>query len=191
MRALPVALLLCLAGCTLHPPVSIEYNAATDFTKFKSYSWVHETPPPRLSGPLNERLRASLNRSLTAHGYHAGDPGQFSVDMVLYAQERIQVAGSGAMGGDYISSDWAEPVLWSSIERSVHEQEVYRAILVIFMFDTTTKERIWRGIVSTTVKPADFTEPVINKLVDAAVAQFPPDIRCTETAGRYEPCNIQ
>jgi hypothetical protein len=63
--------------------------------------------------------------------------------------------------------------------------------LVIFMFDTATKERIWRGMASTTVKPADFTEPVINKLVDAAVAQFPPDIRCTETAGRYEPCNIQ
>jgi hypothetical protein len=191
MRALPVALLVCVAGCALQPPVAIEYSSDTDFTQYKTYSWLNEKPPRSVNGPLYEQLRASLERSLSAHGYHSADSAQFSVEVRLLAQERIQVAGSGAFGGDYISSDWDEPVLWSSVAGPGHEQHVHQAVLVVIVFDRRNGQRIWRGVVRTPIKVADFGEPVIDRLTKAVVAQFPPDIRCTETAGRYEPCNIQ
>ena len=187
MRTVCVALLACLAGCASYLPVSVEYNAATNFANYRSYGWLHEAAPPPMNPELYERLRTSLDRGLRARGYAPGDPSQFSIEMVLLARERMQVAGSGAHGGDFSYSDWGPTRLWSSL-REENAAHLHQATLEVKIYDSATRELIWKGAVRKEIIPRDFAQPDIDQIVDAAMAQFPPDIRCTQIASRYEPC---
>jgi hypothetical protein len=189
MRAFVIALLACLTACTVQPPVGITYSAATDFTKYHTYSWRQAAAPKGMNPELYARLRTSIDRSLVAHKFTPADPAQFTIAFVLYSQDRVQVAGSGVYGGVYGYSDWTDPVPWHEAE-DPSLTNIHRATLVILIHDQATDKLIWRGSVEKDVIPVDLTPKVVDQIVDAAVAQFPPDIRCTLTVARYSPCNF-
>jgi hypothetical protein len=182
-------LLALLAACATIPPVDIQYDAAKNFTKYRSYSWINQTVPKEAYAPMYERLKASFDRSLLARGFSAADPGQFSIAIGLYARERVQHAGSGAFGGDYSYSDWGPSRSWSAVDEDLSNKEVRQAALIMIIRDTATNERIWEGIVRKEIIPGDLTQAQLDRIVDAIVAQFPPDIRCTQIAARYQPCS--
>jgi Domain of unknown function (DUF4136) len=189
MRIACIALLMCLTAFAPRPPVKIQFDADTDFTVYKSYNWLHPSLPAGFSGELYVSLQTAMNRALTAKGFTPSESAQFAVELVLLGQDRVQIAGSGVAGGVYSYSDWGEPHLWSEIDKPEHVNHVHRATLVVHIYDAKTKELVWRGTVNRQFKTKDLTQARINDVVDAVVAQFPPDVRCQNIASLYEPCN--
>lgn len=189
MRNIWLAILPLLASCATVPPVDIQYDAATDFSKYHTYTWNNPSVPAGVYAPMYNRLKTSFDRSLVAHGLTPESQGQLLIGIGLYARERIQMAGSGAYGGSYSYSDWGESRRWAAADEDLGNKEVRQATLILTIRDRETNEQIWSGNVTKTVIPGDLTQQELDRFVDAIVAQFPPDIRCTAIAARYQPCS--
>lgn len=188
MRTLLIALLACLAGCTPVPPVDIQYSAATDFAKYRTFQW--EPVPEGMNTPLYHRIRAALEQSLVEHKFTRADPAQFSVSAAVFAQDKIRTAGSGPYGGEYGGSSWGPPSLWSALDHAGHENHVHKATLVILIYDAASHDIIWRGAVTKYLVPAAFTPEVLDEIIDAGLKQFPPNIHCDDTVQQFTPCRF-
>jgi hypothetical protein len=126
------------------PIVYVEYDKSADFAKYRSYSWV----PPGETGVSQadyERARTSVDRAL-APRFNRAEPGDFA----------IAISGTSGPKGEYRGS-------YQGVKRA--------SLLVIDIYDTSTKAPFWHGVVR--AAPVD-----LDKAIDRLVNYFPPSRGC-------------
>ena len=165
---------LTLAGCASAPMISTDSAPGTDFSHYRTYIW---GAMPDAANPLaNQRIVADINAQLQAKGWTESNDSNADVTLVAHVAKTQQATlDTFYTGGAYAGWGWRRfgGLGMGTAETTVNTYDV--GTLVLDMFDTKTRQAIWRGTASGTV-PGSVKSA--NAAVDAAIAKmfegFPP-----------------
>jgi hypothetical protein len=169
---------IALCGCST-VRVTTDWDPEADFSKFRSFGWLHEQQPAtgnfRLDNPLlDARIRAAVDRTLEQRGYvKVADAGaDFVVGYHLGLERELDVRTMNTYYG------YGRGNRWGAVgypQTQVREYE--RGTLVIDIADVDARMLVWRGSgsrrLSNRSSPEKSTQ-VIDKAVAEILAKFPP-----------------
>lgn len=181
-RLTPVLAALALSACASTPSVYTDFSPTVSFSNFHSYGWVKE--PTDVPPLVSQRIVADINAQLQAKGWRL-EPSAANADVALAAHVSTQQkqtldtfydgptwAGWGWQPGWYAPGWYAPDVNMATT--TVYTYEV--GTLVVDMFDTKTKQAIWRGSATDTVPQSPQAQDAALKAgIDKMFSGFPPE----------------
>jgi len=176
MKALVVAAVaaLTLAACASTPTVHTDSDPSVNFAKFRTYTWAIR---PQGGSPLvQQRIVDGIDARLAARGWTQAPDGQVTVAAHIITSQRQTLdtfyTGSG-MGGWGWRGGWGGGMGMGTAQTTVRTYDV--GTLVVDMFDTASKQAIWRGTASGTVPSSpDRVDAAVTAGLDKMFAGFPP-----------------
>jgi hypothetical protein len=160
--------LLLLGAAAFGQQVKTDYDRATDFTQYKTYSWERvQTQDPLWV----DRIKSSVNADLAAKGWiqvpSGGDVAIVAIEMTKN-QQTLDTFYNGFGGG------WRWGGGFGDATTTVDTYKV--GTLVVDLFDTKTKKLIWRGSASDTLSDkSDKNIKSLDKGVQKMFDLFPPE----------------
>jgi hypothetical protein len=175
MKALLIAVLATsLVACASTPTVKTDFDPAASFGTYKTYSWAVK---PTAGSPLvQQRIVDGINARLQAKGLREAPQGDIALAAHIVTDRKQTLdtfyTGTG-MGGWGWRGGWGGGMGMGSATTTVRTYDV--GTLVLDMFDTRTKQAVWRGTASGTVpsSPAKINAAVEAGL-DKMFAGYPP-----------------
>jgi hypothetical protein len=168
---------LAASACTYAPRVNVDYDATANFHAYRTYSWVDSPVPQGMNPLMFARVRASIDRSLTARGYTQSNTPDFSVAFTIGARDRLKVydygpyyPGWGWGGWGWGGWGWGG---WGGYSNVNVDQYTERSV-IIDMYDGPTKRPIWHGEAMDREYYDNVDYAKLDRAVDAALANFPP-----------------
>ena len=156
---------LTMAASAFAADIRTDYDHHADFTKYKTYSWAKvDTADPL----WNDRVKEAVDRALTAKGW-SQVPSGGDVSLVAVGTTREKPTLRTFYDG---FDGW----LWGGFADATTYVEDYTVgTLVVDMFDTNSKNLLWRGSASDVLsgKP-DKDEKKLEKAVSRMFEHFPP-----------------
>jgi hypothetical protein len=185
MQALRKQFLLTLSllalGCS-GLEVSQDYDVNTDFSGLKSFTWKSEdqkkTGDVRVDNPLlDRRIRAAVERSLTAKGFRKGSSGEvdFTVSYVYQIRRKVGSDRVRTSVGFGTGSGGGFGGVGVSTGGGVSEYD--EGMLVIDITATDSDSLLWRGTGTRQLSRRSNPEQVtaeVEETVDRILVQFPP-----------------
>ena len=154
---------LMMAGGVFAQKVTTDYDHGTDFSQYKTYSWVPSKNPAK--DPLwNQRIIDNIDRQLAAKGLKKveGDAGLY----VTYnggLKENVSLQGFGT-GGRWVGGSF-----------SVNKVTELEGTLIVDLYDVQGKRLVWRGIATETVsKKTEKNISKLEKVVEKLFKEYPP-----------------
>jgi hypothetical protein len=160
-----------LSGLASGQQVKTDYDRAANFTQYKTYSWQHV----KTRDPLDvDRIKDSVNAALAAKGWtrvdSGGDASIVAVEMTR-DQQTLNTFYDGLGGG------WG----WrrfggGGFGEATTTTETYKVgTVVLDLFDTKSKQLIWRGSASDTLSNnSDKNIKNLDKAIEKMFQHFPP-----------------
>jgi hypothetical protein len=170
IRRIFTGLLLSMCVITLTAladDVSTDYDHSVDFSKYRTYTWLHE---PNIPDPLlRQQAEDAVNRQLQLKGLRmVTDPEQADLGIAVNGatQEKRTLQ---TFYDDWPGWYWGG---WGTA--TTYENTYTVGTLVVDLFDSQTRRVVWRGVGSDTLseKPAK-NEKKIDKVVDKMFEHFP------------------
>ena len=159
---------MLLASIALAQTVRTDHAKGTDFSKYKTVMWIKE---PTAMNPLtNQRIVRDVNSALASKGLQLvtsdADLG-IAAHTATEKEQTLQTFYDGFGGG------WRWRDSFGSATTTVSTYTV--GTLVIDIFDSRTKEAIWRGTAMKTLSdnPQKLADS-INKAIAKMFKSFPP-----------------
>jgi len=148
--------------------VTTDFDHSVNFSQYKTFMWLRE---PRMSDPLmKRRVIDAINKQLTAKGWQLVTEG---ADVGIIAngattEEHTLETFYTGFGG------WGWRGWGSGIATTIPEYYTV-GTLIVDLFDTRTKQVIWRGTATGTIpdKP-EKTAQKLNKAIEKMFKKFPP-----------------
>ena len=151
--------------------VKTDYDRSTNFAQYKTYSWEQVKTKDTLDV---DRIKAAVNAALAAKGWtqadSGGDVSVIAVEMT-HEQKTLNTFYDGFGGG------WG----WrrfggGGFGNATTTTETYKVgTLVVDLFDTKTKQLIWRGSSSDTLSNnSDKNIKNLDKGAEKMFKHFPP-----------------
>jgi Domain of unknown function (DUF4136) len=173
-RALYVlfAMMFLFAAKSPAQQVKTDYDRGANFAQYKTYSWQHV----KTKDPLDvNRVKNAVNAALAEKGWSqvesGGDVSIVAVE-ITREQQTLDTFYNGFGGG------WG----WrrfggGGIGEATTTTDTYKVgTVVVDLFDTKTKQLIWRGAASDTLSNnSDKNIKNLDKGVDQMFKNFPPD----------------
>lgn len=181
--------LVLIGGCAT-VQVSQDYDPATDFARYRSFSWAPGPTPENKDVLLNNqfmdrRIRKSVETTLTAKGlsYTPDNQPDILVTYHISVRTRIEVdaynSGFGWYG--YRRSAWGYPYpYWGGIDYQTVVRQYEEGTLIIDFSDARNNTLIWRGIGTrrvTQYSDPEKTTAAVNETVAEILAQYPPPLQ--------------
>jgi len=150
--------------------VTTDYDKSADFSTYKTFTWIKE---PKTSNPLvRQRIIDGVNAALMAKGLRL-TTGQADLGVAAHTatkEERSLNTFYDGFGGGW---RWRGDGGFGSATTTVNTYEV--GTLVVDIFDTRTKEAVWRGTSTKTLSDnPQKNEASLNKAVAKMFDKFPP-----------------
>lgn len=170
-----ISVLVLMAGCATQ--VNYQYNSAP-YAGWRYFSWrapAHQRLRNPLvdSGILTTRMRKAVVAVLSRRGYSEVSipvSADFIVTYHTTLQER-QVPADAGVG--FVYGGWrALPLGTVLVARP--NREIRRADLIIDMIDAKTGKLVWRGWVSRSFSPGDYSRKAVAAAVARILSKFPP-----------------
>jgi hypothetical protein len=166
-----MGIVLVVAGRSSAQQVKTDYDRSANFGQYKTYSWKQvKTSDPLLV----DRIKNSVNAALGAKGWTLADSGgavSICAIEITQDQQTLNTFYDGFGGG------WG----WrrfggGGLGDATTTTETYKVgTLVIDLFDTKTKQLIWRGTSSDTLSNnSNKNIQNLDKGVEKLFKQFPP-----------------
>ena len=166
-RIFTVALAAAAVACSTLQ-VNTDYDATTDFGKYKTFSVKKGTGAPDNINAT--RLEQSLSGALAARGLkQLPDGGDLSLysHFKLGKDTQLNTTGYGGWGG------WR----WGGGMQTTQVEEIPTGTLVVDLVDSATNKAIWRGIakdqLSTSATPEERSQKA-NDVAAKLFANYPP-----------------
>jgi hypothetical protein len=159
------------SGLASGQQVKTDYDRAANFTQYKTYSWQQV----KTRDPLDvDRIKDAVNAALAAKGWtrvdSGGDASIVAVEMTR-DQQTLNTFYDGLGGG------WG----WrrfggGGFGEATTTTETYKVgTVVVDLFDTKSKQLIWRGSASDTLSNnSDKNIKNLDKAVEKMFQHFPP-----------------
>jgi hypothetical protein len=148
--------------------VETDYDHTANFSQYHTYSW----GPVRATDPLFEkRIRDAVDRELQTKGWQSVPAGG-DVTLTAVATKKNKAEYTtfyDGLGGGWRWRGWGDGMATTTVDN------IPVGTLVIDMYDTSTKQLVWRGLATDQLsdKPDKDTkklEKAVNKMFD----KFPP-----------------
>lgn len=174
---LVVALLLCAASAAAQK-VYVDYDRSVDFNQYTSFAWgptIDLAPDLRDTAPLAHAWLKNAIEYYLVQGGLVEDEENPDVKVTYYTDEygvvQFQVVNAGYNYGPgwYWDPLWGPGMGATSFQTNVYD----KGTLVIDIWDTKTKQAIWRGTATGSIKenPTKMTKQ-IDKIVEKMVKKF-------------------
>src|ERR1700726_2025640 len=171
MVAALIGMLLLFAGKASAQQVKTDYDRNANFAQYKTYSWEHVKTQDALDV---DRIKSAVNTALAAKGWTQVDSnGDVSIVAmeITHNQQTLNTFYDGLGGG------WG----WrrfggGGFGQATTTTETYKVgTVIVDLFDTKTKQLIWRGTESDTLSnKSDKNIKNLDKGVEKMFKQFPP-----------------
>jgi hypothetical protein len=179
-KFLAFAIVLGLAaGCSSFA-VNSDFDQSANFADYQTFNFISDKPllvadiagaSPLLPG----RLMKAARKELTAKGFRFVDDrasADFVISFTLGARDKIRVTSypTTYRRGAYVGG-WGAPYY-----NEVDVRNYTEGTLSIDLFDVQTRKPVWHGWAVKSITSADREnpEPLINEIVEAILAEFPP-----------------
>ena len=160
-------LLLVMTASALAQQVQTDYDKHANFAQYKTYSWKKIKVNNQLWEP---RIKDAVDSQLAAKGWRRVDDGG-DVTVTAIGTTRIQRTLDTFYNG--FGGGWRWRGFGGTSTTTVHDYQ--EGTLVVDMFDTQSKQLIWRGDAADMVSGnADKNEKKLNKAVEKMFKKFPP-----------------
>ena len=151
--------------------VKTDYDRSTNFSQYKTYSWEQV----KTKDPLDvDRIKSAVNAALGAKGWTQVQSGG---DVSIVAMEITQNKQTLNTFYDGFGGGWG----WrrfggGGFGEATTTTDTYKVgTVVVDLFDTKTKELVWRGCASDTLSNnSDKNIKNLDKGVDKMFKHFPP-----------------
>jgi hypothetical protein len=161
-----------LAGAASAQQVKTDYDRGANFAHYKTYSWENV----KTKDPLDvDRIKNAVNAALAAKGLSRVESGG---DVSIVAMEITRNQQTLNTLYDGLGGGWG----WrrfgaGGFGEATTTTETYRVgTVVVDLFDTKTKQLIWRGSASDTLSNnSEKNIKNLDKGVDKMFKHFPPD----------------
>ena len=163
----PVFVVGLLGICVLLlADVKTDYNHSTDFGKYRTYSWIKVQAGDQL---WQERIKTDVDQGLAVKGWQqVPSNGDASVSAFgsTHEQQTLNTFYNNLGGG------WR----WGGFgEATTTTENTPVGTLVVDIFDTPSKELIWRGVAANTLSGSpEKNAKKLSKTVDDLFKNFPP-----------------
>lgn len=159
------ACLLCgilLLNCSVR--VRHEYDKKTNFSKYKTYTWVSDKPVNR-SLKIANLIETAIKKQLSAKGYVHGltEEAEFGVMYYGGVKGNVDVV-------DYDFTAW-RPDYGQAGSGSPGREE---GTLFIEIVDMKKRMMVWRGWAGVFIDESSDMEQLVNEVVGKILVKFPP-----------------
>ena len=169
---------ICLLACPVlaqAQKVSVEYDGAGDFSKYKTYDW-KKLGVPAKNPFVNEQIVAVLDSQLQARGLRkVAEGGDLHVIYYVAVDRDLQISGGTLTGA---------PALLGPGGSTIAGQAwvVHTGTLAVGLFDSTTGKVVWRATAkemlddagsNDLIKQAKKVEKPIRKSIEKMFKKFP------------------
>ena len=164
---------MAIGNAAFAQDVKTDYNTTTDFSQYKTFSWIKE---PQTSNPLTrQRVIDDVNAALKAKGLQLVT-SDADVCIAAHAatkeQQTLDTFYDGFGGG----WGWRWGGGFGMATTTVETYEI--GTLVVDIFDSRTKEAIWRGTASKTLSGNPQKNAAsLNRAVEKMFKNFPPSAK--------------
>ena len=166
---LSIAMIMLMTIQSVAQQVKTDYDRKANFSQYKTYSWSSvKTKDPLLV----DRIKSAVDSTLAAKGLkEVNSDGDLSVNAmeITRNQQTLNTFYNGGFGG------WC----WGGFGDATTTTETYKVgTLVIDLFDTQSKELVFRGSSSDTLSSNSGKNiKNLNKGVDKMFKHFPPEAK--------------
>jgi hypothetical protein len=166
--SLGVALTMAIGSAAFAQNVKTDYIKGTDFTQYKTFRWIKE---PQTTNPLTkQRVIDDVNAVLTAKGLRLVTS---DADLCIAAHAATKQNQTLNTFYDGFGGGWRWGGGFGSSTTTVDTYTV--GTLVVDIFDSKTKDAIWRGTSSKTLSDdPEKNADNLNKAVVKMFKDFPP-----------------
>ncbi len=170
-----IFVLVLVAGCATQ--VNYQYNSAP-YAGWRYFSWRgpgHQRLRNPLidSGILATRVHKAVVAVLSKRGYRQA-PTSASTDFIVTyhttLQER-QVPAAADVG--FVYGGWGT-LPFGTVVVARPNRKIRRADLIIDIIDAKTDKLVWRGWVSRSLGPSDYSRKAVTEAVARILSKFPP-----------------
>jgi hypothetical protein len=164
--------MILLAGAASAQQVKTDYDRGANFAQYKTYSWEHV----KTKDPLDvDRIKNAVNAALAANGWtqvnSGGDVSILAME-ITRNQQTLNTFYDGFGGG----WGWRRSGGGGFGEATTTTETYKVGTVVVDLFDTQTKQLIWRGSASDALSNnSDKNIKNLDKGVDKMFKHFPPD----------------
>jgi len=160
---------LSVLGAAFAQHVKTDFDHRANFSQYKTYSWQDIKPENSL---WDARIRTAVDAQLAAKGWtQVATGGDVSIVAIktTQTQRQLQTFYDGMGGG------WRWRGFGGMGEATTTEQDYKEGTLVVDMYDSKTKQLIWRGSAEDTLSDkAAKNEKNLDKGVAKMFKDFPP-----------------
>lgn len=171
------ALALALGGCSTS--YVVDWDAANDFSVYRTYAWYELAPPRGESAPqeapnaiVADRVRRSVTAALDGKGLRPAAAGEADL-LVTYGivlQQGVRVSHSG-WGGPYWGwRGWGRGPGWGHATARTYVE----GTLVVDVLDGSRRRLVWRGIADGAFTKPNPSEERVAEVVARLMKSFPP-----------------
>ncbi len=157
-------LALLLAACASTPTVSSDVDPQARFDQYRTYRWIQA--PQGMSPLLQQRIVEGVNGQLAARGWRESADADVAIAAHVATQQRQDV-DTFYNGPTYAGWGWHGPWAVGSVSTSVRTYEV--GTLVVDLFDTRTRQAVWRGTAKGTIPSS---QERLNEGVQTGIAEM-------------------
>jgi hypothetical protein len=149
--------------------VTTDFDHQANFSQYKTYSWQEIKPANSL---WDARIKNAVDAQLAAKGWTQVDSGG---DVAIVAIKTTQTQRSLQTFYDGFGGGWRWRGFGGMGEATTTEQDYKEGTLVVDMYDSKTKQLIWRGSAEDTLSnKAEKNEKNLDKGVAKMFKKFPP-----------------
>ncbi|AKC86679.1 DUF4136 domain-containing protein [Pseudoxanthomonas suwonensis] len=150
--ALTAAFALLLAGCASTPTVHTDADPQANLAGYRTYTWLSKPDQQGVPPLVAQRIVDSVNAQLRAKGWTESASGDVALVAHVATQQKQTLDtmyAAPAFGGWGWGPHWYGGVGMGATTTQVRTYTV--GTLIVDMFDTKTKQAVWRGTASDTV----------------------------------------
>jgi hypothetical protein len=161
---------LATLGVALAQHVKTDFDHQANFSQFKTYSWQAIKDP----NPLwDARIKNAVDAQLAAKGWTQVDSGG---DVAIVAIETTKTERTLQTFYNEFGGGWGWRGFGGFGDSTTTVQDYKEGTLLIDMYDTKTKQLIWRGSAEDTLSDkAAKNEKNLDKGVAKMLKKFPPE----------------
>jgi hypothetical protein len=153
---LGVASALALStGAQAKPEMTVDAAPGVNFSNYKTYSWVRTNPTGGYNSVLYQRIQSDIDGRLASKGYTRADSGDITLALTLGKRQKVDLDTWGMYG----------------FREDVHSYT--QGQLSVDAFDTKTKQALWHGQITDTVKSKQPDPDRLNAALSQLIEPFP------------------
>lgn len=157
-NAIGLAMVLAVAvSCSSVRNATVDYAQEFDFSNVKTFRYLNTPESNSASGLMDDRVQAMIKKELVEGGLMEVDEGGDLVvtyhfttqDRTSYTTTHTGLGGYGGWGAGWGGPGWGAPMMTSS---RTYQTTYTDGTLIVDAFDPATKNLVWRGTGTVTVK---------------------------------------